>query len=145
MNQSERLSNAISNIRKMMDRHEPIMAIPKSEFIVLKIINSNEKTKISDISNKLNITNAAVSQIIASLESKKFVTREFSLEDRRIVYVRLTQEGFTILNRAKELMDKFMDILVDKLGNDDSEELIRILNKLEILLKEGDVCREITH
>lgn len=42
-------------------------------------------------------------------------------------------------------MNKFMDILVDKMGEDDSEELIRILNKLELILKEGDVCREINN
>ena len=146
MKQSERLRNAIFSINKMIHCHEPIMDIPKSEVIVLKIIDElNDKVKISDISNKLNISNAAVSQVIGSLESKKLLTREFSLEDRRVVYVALTKEGINMLENTQKLMNKFMDILVDKMGKEDSEELIRILNKLELLLKEGDVCREINN
>lgn len=146
MKQSERLRNAIFSINKMIHRHEPIMDIPKSEVIVLKIIDElDNKVKMSDISNRLNISTAAVSQMITSLESKKLVTRDFSLTDRRVVYVTLTKEGVQVLENARELMNKFMDILVDKMGEDDSEELIRILNKLELILKEGDVCREINN
>lgn len=145
MSQSERLAIAIGNIKKMMHRHEPMMAVPKSEFIVLKTIydSENSKIKVSDISTKLMISNAAISQVITSLESKKLVNRVMTKEDRRIVYITLTSEGKKIMLEAKEMLHQFMSILVKKLGTDDSEELIRIITKLEGLLEEGKVCHEI--
>lgn len=143
MNQSERLSISMDNIRKLMQRHKPIMAIPKSEFMVLKFINDEKEVKVSDISAKLNISNAAVSQVIASLETKNLVERKMSSLDRRIVFVSLTKEGITAINDAKVIMNKFMSSVVKNLGEHDSEELIRIITKLETLLKEGDICNEV--
>jgi DNA-binding MarR family transcriptional regulator len=143
MNQSERLSISMDNIRKLMQRHQPIMSIPKSEFMVLKFINDETDIKVSDISTKLNISNAAVSQVIASLEAKNLVERKMSSLDRRIIFVSLTKEGITAINDAKVIMNKFMSSVVKNLGEHDSEELIRIITKLETLLKEGDICNEI--
>jgi DNA-binding MarR family transcriptional regulator len=143
MKQSERLAISMDNIRKMMQRHQPVMSIPKSEFMMLKFISEDDAPKLSDISNKLHISNAATSQIIASLESKKLVKRTMSKEDRRIIYVSLTDKGIKTIMEAKKVMHQFMEGVVNNLGSEDSEDLIRILGKLEKLLEEGVICREI--
>jgi DNA-binding MarR family transcriptional regulator len=143
MKQSERLAISMDNIRKMMQRHQPVMSIPKSEFMMLKFISEDDAPKLSDISNKLHISNAATSQIIASLESKKLVKRTMSKEDRRIIYVSLTDKGIKTIMEAKKIMHQFMEGVVNNLGSEDSEDLIRILGKLEKLLEEGVICREI--
>jgi DNA-binding MarR family transcriptional regulator len=143
MKQSERLAISMDNIRKMMQRHQPVMSIPKSEFMMLKFISEFDAPKLSDISNKLHISNAATSQMIASLESKKLVKRTMSKEDRRIIYVSLTDKGIKTIMEAKKVMHQFMEGVVNNLGSEDSEDLIRILGKLEKLLEEGVICREI--
>jgi len=147
MTQSEQLASAIENIKKMLSKHQPVMAIPRSEFIILRVISEceNPQIKISDISHKLSISNAAVSQMIASLEDKQLVRRVTTDTDRRIVYIVLTDKGQKILKEASIMLSKFMDIMVANLGNKDSEDLIRILNKLQLLLEEGTICHEINN
>lgn len=143
MNQSERLSSSMDNIRKMMQRHQPIMAIPKSEFMVLKFIADESEIKVSDISAKLHISNAAVSQVLSSLETKELIERKMSSIDRRIIFVTLTNKGLGVIKESKMIMNKFMSKVVSSLGEHDSEELIRIINKLEKLLQDGGMCNEI--
>lgn len=143
MNNCEHLSNSIDNIRKLMQKYQPIMAIPKSEFVMLKFISDETEVKVSDISVKLQISNAAVSQVISSLEGKQLVKRKMSSVDRRIVFVSLTEKGVNVIDESKVIMNKFMEKVVKNLGEHDSKELIRIINKLEKLLQDGGLCNEI--
>ncbi len=109
--------------------------IKKSEIFLLKEMiglmkdNSNG-VKTSELSSKLQVTPAAVTHIINSLEAGGFVERNQEPKDRRIVLVRPTEKGEQVVMLAKEKMSKNFQEMVDFLGVEDSKELTRLLSSI---------------
>ena len=59
----------------------------------------------------------AVSQILNSLEEKGLIERKMDRNDRRVVYASLTPKGNQLLEDVMSCFSKFMDRIVDGLGN----------------------------
>lgn len=116
--------------------------IKKSEFILLStMINlMNEKKsgiRASDLSTHLEITPAAVTHLLNSLEKGKYVERLADPSDRRIVLVKPTEKTQeTIGLMEKQFMRKF-EGLTDFLGENDTKELTRLLTRASIYIKEN--------
>lgn len=60
--------------------------------MLIGILAHSDKIKISDLSEKLVLSNSTVSGIIDRLEKQGLVERTRSEEDRRVVYVNITPE-----------------------------------------------------
>lgn len=84
----------------------------------------------SSISKALNMTNPRVSSILSNLERKGYVTREFSTLDRRKVYIYITADGTNYVKSIFLETKGLFDSMVDKVGEDDAKELVRILQKV---------------
>lgn len=88
--------------------------------------------RISDLSEKIGLSNSTVSGIVDRLEKQGLVKRVRSNEDRRVVYVNVTEE-FRKNTKAhfKNIEDKFESMM----NKATSEELDMILVGLETLKK----------
>lgn len=88
------------------------------------------KTIPSDVSKALNMTSPRVSNILNNLEKKEFIKRDFSTIDRRKVYIYITDKGskYVIDNVSKT--NEVLSKALEKIGEDDAKELIRIINRL---------------
>lgn len=91
--------------------------------------NQVEMIKMSEISTYFHITPAAVSQMIKEYERKGWVERTVLSQDRRSVYLKVTDEGLKMLKQnEEEAMKDLIDFLAF-IGEEDSDALIRILEK----------------
>ena len=85
--------------------------------------------KVSELSKQLKITSAAVTHVIQSLEHDGYITRTMDASDRRSILVTATDDGHRFVEaREKELFERFQH-LREHLGEDDAQQLIRILAK----------------
>jgi DNA-binding MarR family transcriptional regulator len=90
----------------------------------------NKEVLPSDISKALSMTNPRVSSILNNLEKKGYVKREFSTLDRRKVYIHITKEGTSYIASISLKTKGLFDSIVNKVGEDDARELVRILQKV---------------
>ena len=86
--------------------------------------------KMSEISNRMNCSKPAITQMINDLEKKGYVERVLTKDDRRVVNVCLTKDGNEVLKKGETAMISMLDQITDSLGENDTSELIRIVNKL---------------
>lgn len=111
----------------------------QGEFMILKTIKMiserSEGVTISTLSERLRISKSAVSQMINSLEDKGYVERFTTRNDRRLVYVRLTVRGGEVLSEKLRTFLKGMNTVFDKMGEEDTKELLRLLRKLYDIYK----------
>ncbi len=56
-------------------------------------LNIDGKAKISDVAREMKSTRPSITRAINEMESLGLVKKEFSLEDKRVVYVSLTEKG----------------------------------------------------
>lgn len=103
----------------------------QSELVVLMCIyKSKSELKISDISNQLQVKLPTITQVVNKLVDKNLVEKKLDETDRRIVRIILTKKGYKL---SKETSDKFVTryhALVNYLGEDDSEQFLRIMKKV---------------
>ncbi|WP_081758627.1 MarR family winged helix-turn-helix transcriptional regulator [Paenibacillus graminis] len=97
----------------------------------------DEGLKVSEISRFMGLTPPTVTQLINSLEAKQMVERLPDVNDRRVVRIKLTEQGEIITRRAKEHMNATLNRLVDYLGEDESNQLAELLLKVQRFVEDN--------
>lgn len=95
-------------MRKSFESSELTMPQSVIAFTLIKF----GKMKISDLSDRVNLSNSTVSGIVDRLEKQGYVERVRSEEDRRTVYVNVTDE-FQEIHKGfhKNMVKNFEDML----------------------------------
>lgn len=135
----EQFNKIMQSLHKHKLNVKDICNIQHSEFPVLKLL-SRSKDKpitITEISEKIQVSKPAVSQIINGLEDKGFVNRVYTKSDRRIVYVEITEKGNEAIEQAVLKRNEHVNELLKKLGEEDAETFLRLLEKIANIL--GDL------
>ncbi len=109
----------------------------RRDLVYLSYILSNDEEGVtmSQIAKHFKVTPAAASQIITIYENKGWVERQHSKTDRRTVYVKVTDEIKEKLNKKNEEQQEKYRAMMDYLGPEDSESLIRILGRVKEYLQ----------
>lgn len=93
----------------------------------------------SKISLCLMHSKPATSKMLNCLEEKGYIERITTKEDRRAVYIVLTETGQKLIDAHHEKMDIFVNEFLERLGEQDTAELLRILDRIyEILNNEEE-------
>ncbi|MEI2396828.1 MarR family winged helix-turn-helix transcriptional regulator [Paenibacillus sp. FSL H8-0259] len=119
-----------------MEGHKP------SEMTLLICIarashSSDVGLKVSEISRFLGLTPPTVTQLINSLEAKQMVERQADASDRRVVRIKLTEQGKIITRKAKKHMDTTLNKMVEYLGEEESDQLAELLLKVHAFMKDN--------
>lgn len=138
---SKELLSVMTKINKLAHNGFIRKNMPNREFMFLKTINhlknneenknySSKGIKASDLSKFLLITKPAISKLINTLEEKGFVERITDKSDRRVVYINITEEGEKILAKETEMFEEFTHKIVEKMGEEDTNEMIRLFKRM---------------
>ena len=95
-----------------------------------KAIGLGEGNNMSTIAKKLNITVGSLTTSMNSLVKKKYTERIRSEEDRRVVYIRLTEKGIKAYHHHEEFHKKMTDAVVEALDQEEEPVLVKTLNSL---------------
>lgn len=105
--------------------------IPFNEFTVLRVLEEDKTLRVSDVARRLNSTNSYVTLTSEKLVKKGYLIRERNDQDRRTVYLTLTDEGFILVKKMDEIVyDYFNKTFVD-ISNEEMAQVINILQKVK--------------
>lgn len=82
------------------------------------------------LSNSLGIAQATVTQLVDRLIAKELVIKEVSPLDKRAKLISLTPKGESLLQHNIQNEYERLHLLLEYLGDDDTSDLIRILDKI---------------
>lgn len=85
--------------------------------------------KMSDISDHFHISPAAISQAIRTFEKKGWVERVVLENDRRSVYIKVSDEAKQMMKHVEDQMNDHLTDFLEYLGEEDSIALLRIMEK----------------
>jgi MarR family transcriptional regulator, organic hydroperoxide resistance regulator len=100
------------------------------QLTVLKMLEGVGDLSLSELSERIRAQNSTVTGIIDRMERESLVVRARSTEDRRVVYIRLTEKGAKI---AREITVEPMEIFrgaLESLSAAEMRDLLRILTKI---------------
>lgn len=123
--------HAIRNQIKLRAMHlEQKNGITHSQWFVLMIIDHYKNMSIKEISEKLEMSPSAATQLVNGLVKNGYVTRREDSKDRRLVKLELSQKSRKHLSSTKERRISEMSGLFDSLTDNELKEYLRLHNKI---------------
>lgn len=104
--------------------------ITNNDMHVIEAIGMGDGNNMSTIARKLNITVGSLTTAVNSLVNKKYVVRERSEKDRRVVYVRLTEKGERAYRHHEDFHRQMTQAVVDRLEENEIPVLLKTLDGL---------------
>lgn len=146
----ERLAERFMGYMHHMRRSHPHRAISRAvqgERQVLQcILEEGGGIRPSLISERMGISTARIAATLNALEQKGWVTRRIDPGDRRRILVDLTPEGRQHAKEAHREVLKEVAAMLERLGEHDAMEHVRIVGKLVQQKKEGGQgCKGLKH
>lgn len=93
-----------------------------NEFAVLELLLHKGPQTVRDVKEKILVADSSTSYIINQLCNKELVYREPCSEDRRIIYVQLTEKGEELIKNvfpqhAELITEYFSSLSIDEIKN----------------------------
>ena len=137
------LFQAFTNVKRQGSRFKPDCGIRPSEFFLLHTIFQSceqpehaEGIRVSDISRITHHSMPAVSQNLRTLVEMGLVQRSYIRRDRRSVLICPTDEGKALIERVGTSFSQLLEEVTHRLGEEDTQRLILLLNRLSAVLEE---------
>jgi DNA-binding MarR family transcriptional regulator len=99
-----------------------------SQAAALFLISHNESYSVSDISDALEITSPAASQLLDRLVQQGYILRSEDPDDRRHKQITLSEEGDLLLQKGLQVRRKWLEELIQTLSPDELAQLVNALN-----------------
>jgi DNA-binding MarR family transcriptional regulator len=100
--------------------------ISSSQAIILDHLDSRGQLRASDLAEVLKITSGAVTGLCDKLIKYGYAKRSRTEEDRRVVYLDITETGREMLQSVKEKGREITELFYSQLSVEDLQHLIRI-------------------
>jgi DNA-binding MarR family transcriptional regulator len=122
---AEHLAGAISGVLKEAD-------LTITQYNVLRILRGagDEGLTCSEISERMVTKESDVTRLLDRVESRGFISRERPATNRRIVLVRITDEGLGVLTELDGPIDELNRKLVGHLGQKKQKSLNELLEAI---------------
>lgn len=118
-------------IERLLAGSDP--ALTPAQFLALRAIAAEPLTA-AELARRAGVSGAAVSQLVAALESAGWVERAPAPEDRRRQLLTLTQAGFQAFQSGTRLVYGRLGELLAELPAREARELTRLLERVEHIL-----------
>ncbi len=124
----ERLSQVFRVLLREEARRRNLSPI-QAQFLIYLLHHDVELRRVSQLAREFDLTQATVSDAVASLETKGFVRREQWPEDRRVVTLRLTPDGEELATTLSGWADPVREHL-DSFSPEEKETVMRLSMEL---------------
>jgi len=112
-----------------MDAALKDLDITSQQMGILLSMRRGVATTPFELSRLLGIDTGLMTRMLDKLEIKGLLERSRSIEDRRVVNLKLTDEGEAIAERLPEIAPEVLNRRLKKFTKAEFEELRRLLNK----------------
>ena len=109
---------------------EEFQDITNNDMHIIEAIGMNEPKNMSTIARENSVTVGTLTIAMNSLVKKGYVLRERGKEDRRVVYISLTERGRAAYVHHARFHKAMIDSISDELTSEEMELLIKTLTKL---------------
>ena len=125
-----KLLRATDAVTSRINRHETTKEIGATQFGAMEMLYHLGPVHQNEIGKKLLISKSNVVAVVDKLEARGLVRRERSLEDRRCIFVHLTEQGRAMI---EEILPEHVAAITQEMSYLSADELVEL----------GRLCRKL--
>ena len=113
------------------DRHIADIGVTAAQFIVIaRLAIAERKKSASDLCKEMSYDAGAMTRMIDRLESKSLIRRARCPQDRRLVYLEMTEQGRSVYPRLRELSMSIQNRFLRGFSRADARQLEGLLGRM---------------
>jgi DNA-binding MarR family transcriptional regulator len=127
------LETLLDNAKKLFYPEEWVtidLSLSKTEVFCLLWMSRNNEVIMSQIADMLDIPMSTATGVVNRLVKKGYLERYRSEADRRIVVIRLTEEGQKLVDEVKATASKYFQLFTEALTEEEKAVLLQIMRKM---------------
>jgi len=105
---------------------------------VISILGKHGEQKVSELSEKMGLSDSTVSGILDRLEQRDIIKRERTKDDRRVVKISLTGGSQKLCNDFRRKKEEYFTQLLKRLSEQEIKDIIKGLEILNHALANGE-------
>ena len=130
------LFNDVMDIEQKAIITEQFKDITNNDMHVIDAIGIGNPKNMSTIAKELSVTVGTLTIAINSLVKKGYVTRQRSNEDRRVVYISLSDNGRKAYKHHADFHRKMIQGIMEELNEQELEVLVKAIHHLDNWFRE---------
>jgi len=125
------LFNHVMEIEAKAVITEEFKDITNNDMHIIEAVGIGDPRKMSEIARMLAVTVGTLTTNMNGLEKKEYIVRERSTEDKRVVYVTLTEKGRKAFFHHRDFHKDMIKSAVTGLDDSEKRTLYKCLEKLD--------------
>ena len=129
------LFNEIWELEKEAIITEEVKDITNNDMHIIEAIGLSGENTMSSVAKKLKITAGSLTTAVNALVRKAYVKRERSEEDRRVVYIALTEKGEKAFYHHEQFHRQMTNAVIEKLDDEEIDALVKMLKDISAFFR----------
>jgi MarR family transcriptional regulator, 2-MHQ and catechol-resistance regulon repressor len=129
-----KLARAFSTFNKATSEDIRRYGLTQPQFGVVESLGHHGRIPIGELSRKQLLAGGTVTVVVDNLEKEGLVERQHCKEDRRVVYVQLTEKGRNLFREIFVQHASVISGLASVLSTQEQDQLAALLKKLGLAL-----------
>ena len=129
------LFNEIWELEKEAIITEEFKDITNNDMHIIEAIGLSGENTMSSVAKKLKITAGSLTTAVNALVRKAYVKRERSEEDRRVVYIALTEKGEKAFHHHEQFHRQMTNAVIEKLDDEEITALVKMLKYISAFFR----------
>lgn len=136
----DKLLDAWLSLTSILWNSRLVKTLTYNEAHVMGILlrHSSDETPLTatDLIRRTRLLKSQMNKLLTTLEERQLIVRSRAHQDKRLIYIRLTDEGKAAYLQAHEDIEQFLSVLIDRLGADRALAIAGELNDVSAILDE---------
>lgn len=123
----------IENVKKLFFPEEWFdldLKFSKFELFAMLLLDKNKEITMTELVEYINSPMSTATGIIDRLVKNGYVLRERSETDRRVVMIRLTENGTKLIRSLKDVIGKYLNMVIEDLTDEEKQLLTKLIFKI---------------
>lgn len=119
-------------VKEIINKYNEFLApleLTYTQYLVMYVMWEYEEIEMKTMCDKVCLDSNTLSPVINRLIKKGYVSKTKSEVDKRVVIIRLEEEGLKRKEQAREVHDKIYDMI--DLSEEERKVLVKTLNKIQ--------------
>lgn len=116
--------------KELIKNYKPLLdplGITYTQYIAFMALWEEDNLSVKELGQRLYLDSGTLTPLLKKMEQQGFIVRERSLKDERNVYIKLTEKGIELRDKAVHIPEKMGACL--PINEEDIATLQKILNK----------------
>lgn len=117
------------HLQEAFDRHG--LDMTKEQMVILKKLHEQDGINQNELASLTYRDKSSLARLISKMESKKYIRRVQSKEDKRNNEIFITEEGLKILAETRPVIQQVIDVMEQGINKEDKALIINTLKKVQ--------------